>query len=289
MNNQMQTTNSGGSLAKLDDATMSTLRNSVFPGATDDSIAMAVSYCQARKLDVLKKPVHIVPMSVKNQMNGQYEWRDVIMPGIAELRTTASRAKSYAGQDAPIFGEVKQFNIGGVKVSVPESCTMTVYKIIGGERVPFSHTEFFEEACATKKDGGLNAMWKKRPRGQLSKCAEAGALRKAFPEDLGGEISYDEVIEGHGNDSVVEAINPITDETKESLKKGVSAIGDQMSDFLKQNSVNELSELTEERGQELLKALRVRFKTKQLSQQDTHVNSPPVNDVPESTYEEVDY
>jgi len=273
-----------GSLAKLDDATMSTLRNSIFPGATDDSISMAVAYCQARKLDVLKKPVHIVPMNVKNQMSGQYEWRDIIMPGIAELRTTASRAKSYAGQDAPVFTEFKTLNIGGEKISVPDSCTVTVYKAIGGDRVAFSHTEFFDEACATKKDGKLNAMWKKRPRGQLSKCAEAGALRKAFPEDLGGEISYDEVIEGHGTDATIQTLNPITDETKESIKNGVSMIGDQMSAFLKQNEINELSELSEERGEELLKALRVRYKAKQLSS-----DKPAPGEPVDAEFEEVPY
>ena len=38
-----------------------TLANSVYPGAKPESIVLAVQYCKARGLDVLKKPVHIVP------------------------------------------------------------------------------------------------------------------------------------------------------------------------------------------------------------------------------------
>jgi len=38
-----------------------------------------------------------------------------------------------------------------------------------------------------------NAMWKKRPYGQLSKCAEAQALRKAFPEAVPHEYTKEEM------------------------------------------------------------------------------------------------
>lgn len=48
----------------IDTAVWTTLQNSVFPGAKDESILLAVDYCKARKLDILKKPCHIVPMSV---------------------------------------------------------------------------------------------------------------------------------------------------------------------------------------------------------------------------------
>ena len=40
----------------IDLAVWSTLQNSVFPGAKDESIILAVDYCKARKLDILKKP-----------------------------------------------------------------------------------------------------------------------------------------------------------------------------------------------------------------------------------------
>ncbi len=36
-----------------------------------------------------------------------------------------------------------------------------------------------------KKDGSPNKMWKQRPYGQIGKCAEAAALRRAFPEEIG--------------------------------------------------------------------------------------------------------
>ena len=36
-------------------------------------------------------------------------------------------------------------------------------------------------------------MWANRPVGQLEKCAEAGALRRAFPEEIGNELTAEEM------------------------------------------------------------------------------------------------
>ena len=177
----------------LDESMWSALTSSIFPGAKPESIIMAVEYAKARNLDIMKKPCHIVPMSVKDSKTGQSQWRDVIMPSITEHRITATRTNQYAGQDAPVFGPMVDIKFGNIVHTVPESCTVTVYRIIHGDKVPFCHTEYFEEACATVKDGGLNSMWTKRKRGQLAKCAEAGALRKAFPEEIGNEYTVEEM------------------------------------------------------------------------------------------------
>ncbi len=176
----------------IDEELWTAIKSCVYPGSSDESAVMAYDYCKARKLDILKRPCYIVPMNVKDAKTGRYGWRDVIMPGISEHRITANRTGEYAGQDPPVFGEMVEVNIGGEKHTVPEWSTVTVYRMINGERVSCSHTEYFEEACGTTKDGKLNAMWKRRKRGQLAKCAEAGALRKAFPEELGGIITADE-------------------------------------------------------------------------------------------------
>ncbi|MDG6366619.1 recombinase RecT [Glaesserella parasuis] len=55
----------------IDHAVWSTLQNSIFPGAKDESILLAIDYCKARKMDILKKPCHIVPMSVTDAKTGE--------------------------------------------------------------------------------------------------------------------------------------------------------------------------------------------------------------------------
>lgn len=214
----------------IDTAVWTTLQNSVFPGAKDESILLAVDYCKARKLDILKKPCHIVPMSVTDAKTGNKNWRDVIMPGIYEQRITAFRTGQMAGQDEPVFGDTVTFR----GIEAPEWCRVTVYRFINNERCAFSHTEYFCEACATTKDGKPNSMWSKRPRGQLAKCAEAGALRKAFPDELGGVITADEVNE-----------EPINQHNNVTYDNGSTALETQAIELITPEQIEQITQLVE--------------------------------------------
>jgi phage recombination protein Bet len=165
------------------------LKGTVYPGASDDMALAAFDYCHARKLDPIKKPVHIV--SVYDVKTKGYV--ETIWEGIASLRTTAMRTGEYAGKDSAEFGPEVTAKIGAENVTFLEWCQVTVYRLVAGVRCPFPGPKvFFIEAVATKKGGVPNAMWNKRPRGQLEKCAEAAALRSAFPEEIGGMISAEE-------------------------------------------------------------------------------------------------
>ena len=220
----------------IDTAVWTTLQNSVFPGAKDESILLAVDYCKARKLDILKKPCHIVPMSVTDAKTGNKNWRDVIMPGIYEQRITAFRTGQMAGQDEPVFGDTVTFR----GIEAPEWCRVTVYRFINNERCAFSHTEYFSEACATTKEGKPNSMWSKRPRGQLAKCAEAGALRKAFPDELGGVITADEVNE-----------EPINQHGAATPDSGTTVIDTQSVELITPEQIKEIENLIEVTGSNL--------------------------------------
>lgn len=220
----------------IDTAVWTTLQNSVFPGAKDESILLAVDYCKARKLDILKKPCHIVPMSVTDAKTGNKNWRDVIMPGIYEQRITAFRTGQMAGQDEPVFGDTVTFR----GIEAPEWCRVTVYRFINNERCAFSHTEYFSEACATTKEGKPNSMWSKRPRGQLAKCAEAGALRKAFPDELGGVITADEVNE-----------EPINQHSAATPDNGTTVIDTQSVELITPEQIKEIENLVEVTGSNL--------------------------------------
>lgn len=173
-----------------------TLSKSLFPGAKQESVLLAIDYCRARNLDPLKKPAHIVPMDVYNSQTGQYEKRDVILPGIYELRTTAQRTGEYLGHTKPEYGDVIEHK----GVHAPEWCSVTVYRWneAAQMRAEYPVTVYFAEVCAEKFDKQSrthvpNARWSKAPRQMLTKCTEAAALREAFPDELGGELSAEEM------------------------------------------------------------------------------------------------
>lgn len=256
----------------IDYATWNSLKNSIFPGAKDESIILAVDYCKARKLDVLKKPCHIVPMqvTVKTEDGKQHkEWRDVIMPGIYEQRTTAFKTKQMAGQDDPVFGPTITY----MGVQVPEWCKVTVYRFTNGEKCAYTHTEYFSEACATKLDYNtqqrvLNSMWTKRPHGQLAKCAEAGALRKAFPDELGGVMTAEEMdnqsddVIAHEPAHAVKAIALATEEQREEMRELIPKIGRTEEKVCKAYGQSSLDNLTEKEAEEALGYMRKAYKEK---------------------------
>ena len=173
----------------------SALKNSIFPGASDESVVMAWDYCAARQLDVMLKPVHLVPMYIKDKQNGDKgAMRDVVMPGIGLYRIQADRAGNYAGMSAPVFGPDLTQTLQGVEVTYPEWCEITVSKLMGDRLVSFTAREYWIENYATagRESKAPNAMWQKRPRGQLVKCTEAQALRKGWPE-LGAQPTAEEM------------------------------------------------------------------------------------------------
>ncbi|MCF7985384.1 MAG: phage recombination protein Bet [Thiohalocapsa sp.] len=179
----------------LSPSTWKVLTDSIFPSAkTAEGILLAVHYCAARNLDVMKRPVHVVPMWSK-ALGQEVE---TIWPGIAEVQTTAARTGLWAGIDSPRFGPLCERTFTGrvkrdgswqeleLGVAFPEWCEVTVYRIVNGQRCPFTEPVFWLEAYA--RLGGAHSelpteMWVKRPRGQLMKCAKAASLRAAFPEE----------------------------------------------------------------------------------------------------------
>ena len=188
---ELTTTTPGSTaLAMTEDEMMVVLENSLYPGAARESIKLVMGYCKAAGLDAMQKPVHIVPMwdSKAKRM------RDVIMPGVGLYRTQAARA-GCIGVTEPEFGPDITEDIGGTKVTYPKWCRVTAKrKLASGDIAEFTAMEFWKENYATAGKDSIapNAMWRKRVYGQLAKCAEAQALRKAFPE-VGSQPTADEM------------------------------------------------------------------------------------------------
>lgn len=192
---------------EIDEYYWRTLVDATFPNAkTPGAIIMAIDYCRARKLDIFKRPVHIVPIwstAAKRMI-------ETVWPGISEVRTTAMRTGSYAGMLKPEFGPMIKKKFTGkyqegdgpdaewktfdVEVEFPQWCEITVRRIVQSHIVEFPgpRTLWLESYQRRGKSEVPNEMWQKRGTGQLEKCAEAAALRRAFPEELGEEWTADE-------------------------------------------------------------------------------------------------
>lgn len=166
----------------IDEPTWNALCNTIYPGANPDSVVMAIDYCKARGLDILLKPVHLVPMQVTDARSKEKVWRDVPMPGIGMYRIQADRSGNYAGADEPVFGPdvTEEFQdpynqSAKIKVTYPQWCKYTVFKMVNGQRVAFHALERWKENYATQsgKTECPNAMWRKRPYAQLAKCFDS--------------------------------------------------------------------------------------------------------------------
>lgn len=193
----------------IDEARWRMLTNSLYPSARSPTIIlMAVQYCLARNLDIVTKPVHIV--SVWNKSLNC--WAEDIWPSISGLLITAHRTEAFAGKDREVSGEVVTRVFEGelkrrakkgqretrelreITVTYPSTVEATVYRIVKGVRCPFTYEMTWRETYARIGKTSLpNAIWERRPFDQAKKCALAGALRVAFPEEMQGMYAAEEM------------------------------------------------------------------------------------------------
>lgn len=147
----------------------------IIPADTPPSqVSIFAAMCETCGLNPYAKQVHLVG----------YKGRYTPIIGIDGRRLLASRNPGYGGCDDIIFN--KRSDGGGLslydakqKKPYPETATATVYKIVGGVRVAFTHTASLGEFST-----GRN-KWETMPYQMLGKVAESFALRKAFPEAAG--------------------------------------------------------------------------------------------------------
>ena len=172
---------SSGVLATYDRNQLDLLKRTVCKGATDDEFMFFMNVAKSTGLDPFRKQIHAVKRwDSKSKRNVM-----AIQTGIDGYRLIADRTQRYApGPDHKlVFGE------GGALLSA----TAMVKKKVGDEWHEVTATAYFEEYVQKTKDGNPNRMWKTMPKLMLGKCAEALALRKAFPAELSGVYTNEEM------------------------------------------------------------------------------------------------
>ena len=149
------------------------IRRTVAAGASADELELFFHQARRAGLDPLAKQIYFV----KRQGKG------VIQVGIDGLRLIADRTGQYAGSDDAEFTPTTP---GGY----PAAAKVVVYKMVAGQRCPFGATARWDEYFPGDSQG---FQWKRMPHAMLAKCAEALALRKAFPADMSGLYVHEEM------------------------------------------------------------------------------------------------
>lgn len=169
------------------------IKRTIAKGASDDELRLFVQVCKGAQLNPFLKQVHLVPRWDSK------EGREVrtIQVSIDGFRAVAESSGAYAGNDDPVYdGEQEIEYTAGKdkkKVIVPLKATVTVYKIVEGQRYAFTATARWSEYYPGQKMG---FQWHIRPYLMLGKCAEALALRKTFPKLLSGMYAAEEMDRG---------------------------------------------------------------------------------------------
>lgn len=170
------------------------LKATICKGATDNELKLFQMVCQRTGLDPFARQIHAVKRRAKDEDTGQ--WTEVMsfQTGIDGFRLIAERTGLYEGQTAAQWcGEDGQWRDIWTAQTVPFAARVGVYR--KGFREPIYGIAHYCEYVQEKRDGTPVRMWAKMACTMLAKCAEAQAMRKAFPQETSGIYEPAEMVQ----------------------------------------------------------------------------------------------
>lgn len=169
---------------------LAALRQIGVENAPQADLAVFLNYAQRTGLDPFARQLYMIGRNQKTKDGWSTKW--TIQASIDGLRIVAERSGDYAGQVGPEFcGEDGVWRDTWTGTQPPVAARVGVLR--HGFSAPLYAVAYYDEYVQTDREGKPTSMWASKPRLMLAKCAEALALRKAFPNDLAGLYTADEM------------------------------------------------------------------------------------------------
>ena len=178
-----------------DNRQMAALQQMGVDNASDGDLLVFLHVSQKTGLDPFARQIYMIGRNTKDPRTNQWVTKQTIQTGIDGFRLIARRAADRVGEsleyDDTLWADEEGTwrDVWLKKVTPPTAAKVTVLR--NGRR--FSAVAVYSEYVQTNRNGDPNTMWGRMPANQLAKCAEALALRKAFPQDLSGIYAEEEM------------------------------------------------------------------------------------------------
>jgi phage recombination protein Bet len=168
-------------LIEFSEEMLKTIQNMYFKDSSIEEFHAFVYVCQKTGLDPIMRQIHPVKRAGKM----------TIQTGIDGFRLIAERSGKYSPGKEPTFTYDVQGKLKTATSYIKKQTT-------DGSWHEVSATAFWDEYVQSY-NGKPSQFWAKMPHTMLSKVAEALALRKAFPADLSGLYTEDEMSQAKNN------------------------------------------------------------------------------------------
>jgi phage recombination protein Bet len=159
------------------------ISTTIAPGCSNDELRLFAYACQRTGLDPFSKQIYAIKRAGKM----------TIQAGIDGLRSIAERTGQLDGSETLWCGDDGQWTDVWLGSKPPAAAKTTIWRKGAGH--PFTGVARFQDYNAGQ------GLWTKMGATMIAKCSEALALRKAFPADLSGVYSTDEM---------EQAVEPVT-------------------------------------------------------------------------------